>query len=69
MFTFTDDFSRKTCIYFLIENFEALVIFKNFKTRVEKEITFSFKGLHTYYGGEFTVDKRRRWTSYLNKEF
>ena len=33
--TFTDDFSRKTWVYFLQEKSEALSSFKSFKARVE----------------------------------
>jgi hypothetical protein len=35
--TFTDDFSRKTWVYFLKEKSEAIEMFRKFKARVEKE--------------------------------
>ena len=54
LITFTDDFTRKTWVYFLMEKSEALAIFKSFKIHVEKE-TNSFIGvLCTDRGGEFT---------------
>ncbi|CAL9007315.1 unnamed protein product [Prunus brigantina] len=52
--TFTDDFSRKTWIYFLTEKFEALVVFKKFKASVEKETGVFIRALRTDRGGEFT---------------
>jgi len=54
LLTFTDDFSRKTWVYFLVEKSEAFTIFKNFKTRVEKETNFFLKSLRTDHRGEFT---------------
>ena len=52
--SFIDDFSRKAWIYFLVEKFEALVIFKQYKSCVEKEIGSYIKCLHTDRGGDFT---------------
>lgn len=54
LITFTDDFSRKTWIYFLIEKSEAFAVFRNFKIHVEKETNSVIKGLRTDRGGEFT---------------
>jgi len=54
LITFTDDFSRKTWVYFLIEKSEAFAVFKNFKAHVEKETNSFIKALRTDRGGEFT---------------
>ena len=54
LISFIDDFSRKAWIYFLVEKSEALVIFKQYKSCVEKEIGSYIKCLHTDRGGEFT---------------
>lgn len=51
---FIDDFTRKTWIYFLVEKFEALSMFKRFKSCVKKEEGGYTKCLRTYRGGEFT---------------
>ena len=37
LITFIDDFSRKTWVYFCVENSEAFATFKSYKARVEKE--------------------------------
>ena len=52
--SFIDDYSRKVCLYFLAEKFEALTIFKSFKNHVEKEIGDFIRCLRTDRGGEFT---------------
>ena len=54
LITFTDDFSRKTWVYFLIEKSEAFVVFKRFKIHVEKETNSFIRALRTDRGGEFT---------------
>ena len=54
LITFTDDFSRKTWVYFLIEKSEALAIFMSFKIHVEKETNSFVRMLRTDRGGEFT---------------
>ncbi|GAU29902.1 hypothetical protein TSUD_379930 [Trifolium subterraneum] len=51
--TFTDDFSRKTWIYFLKEKSSALDTFKMFKLMVEKESGCAIQNLRTDRGGEF----------------
>ncbi|MCH81754.1 retrovirus-related pol polyprotein from transposon tnt 1-94, partial [Trifolium medium] len=51
--TFTDDFSRKTWIYFLKEKSSALDTFKIFKVLVEKESGCVIQCLRTDRGGEF----------------
>ncbi|KAL4291178.1 hypothetical protein GQ457_14G012020 [Hibiscus cannabinus] len=51
--TFTDDFSRKSWVYFLHEKYEAFVSFKSFKTLVEKEVGMSIKVLRSDRGGEY----------------
>ncbi|GAU34012.1 hypothetical protein TSUD_212730 [Trifolium subterraneum] len=52
--TFTNDFTRKTWIYFLHEKSEALDCFKKFKTLVEKQSNCALLCLRTDRGGEFT---------------
>nr|GEV37469.1 hypothetical protein [Tanacetum cinerariifolium] len=52
--TFTDDFSRKTWIYFLAEKSKAFATFKLYKVKVEKETRLSIRDLRTDRGGEFT---------------
>lgn len=54
LLTFTDDFNRKTWVYFLVEKLEAFIVFKNFKTCVEKETNFFLKSLQIDQEGEFT---------------
>jgi len=51
---FIDDFSRKIWVYFLEEKSEAFIIFKYFKSLVEKETGSCIKSLRTDRGGEFT---------------
>ncbi|KAL0360218.1 UNVERIFIED_CONTAM: Copia protein [Sesamum radiatum] len=53
LITFTDDFSRKTWVYFLQEKSEAFLAFKSFKARVENESERSIKVLRTDRGGEY----------------
>jgi transposase InsO family protein len=52
--TFTDDFSRKTWVYFLLEKSQAFETFKKFKALVEKESKCVIQCLRTDRGGEFT---------------
>jgi len=54
LITFTDDFSRKTWVYFLIEKLEAFAVFKNFKAHVEKKTNSFIIALRSDRGGEFT---------------
>ena len=51
--SFTDDYSRKMWIYFLVEKSEAFITFKNYKNLVEKEMGAFIRCLHTDRGGEF----------------
>ncbi|KAL5724118.1 hypothetical protein ACHQM5_007419 [Ranunculus cassubicifolius] len=51
--TFTDDFSRKTWVYFLQEKSEAFIAFKRFKVLVENDIGATIKILRTDRGGEY----------------
>ena len=53
LITFTNDFSRKTWVYFS-EKLEAFVVFKNFKIHVENETNLFIKALRIDRGGEFT---------------
>ena len=55
--TFTDDFNRKTWVYFLAEKSEAIEAFKRFKARVEKEIEKDIQCLRTDRGGEYTSNE------------
>ncbi|GAU29997.1 hypothetical protein TSUD_160820 [Trifolium subterraneum] len=52
--TFTDDFSRKTWIYLLVNKASAFDEFKKFKVLVEKESNSQIMCLRTDRGGEFT---------------
>jgi transposase InsO family protein len=52
--TFIDDFSRKLWVFFLIEKSDAFKRFQLFKTKVEKKIGTSIRGLRTDRDGEFT---------------
>ncbi|XP_042973054.1 uncharacterized protein LOC122304854 [Carya illinoinensis] len=54
LLTFTDDFSRKTLLYFLVEKSKALAVFKSFKIHVEKETSSFLRSLRTDQGGKFT---------------
>jgi len=56
-FTFIDDFSRKLWVFFLTEKLDAFKRFQLFKTKVEKKIGISIRGLQTDRGGEFTLSK------------
>lgn len=57
VFSFVDDFSRKTWIYFLHEKSEGFTMFKRYKACVEKETDAYLKCLRTDRGGEFTSNK------------
>ena len=52
--TFINDYSRRTCVYFLNEKSEVLKVFKKFKMLVEKKIGKNIKALRSYRGGEYT---------------
>nr|CAN76379.1 hypothetical protein VITISV_017862 [Vitis vinifera] len=54
LISFIDDFSRKAWIYLLVEKSKALVIFKQYKSCVEKETSSYIKCLRINRGGEFT---------------
>lgn len=54
LITFIDDYSRKTWVYFLSEKSEAFVMFKKYKSLVEKETGEVICCLRTDRGGEFT---------------
>jgi transposase InsO family protein len=55
--TFTDDFTRKTWIYFLKEKSSALATFKLFKALVENEAGCKIQCLRSDRGGEFTSNE------------
>ncbi|RDX66949.1 hypothetical protein CR513_54231, partial [Mucuna pruriens] len=50
--TFIDDFSRYDYLYFIKEKCEALEKFKNFNTKVEKQLGKMFMILRSNHGGE-----------------
>ena len=50
---FTDDYSRKTWVYFLVEKSEAFSSFKSFKSMAEKQTSLFVKCLRIDRGGEF----------------
>jgi transposase InsO family protein len=52
--TFIDDFSRKVWIYMLKSKADVFIVFKQFRTLVEKSIGRSIKCLRINNGGEFT---------------
>jgi transposase InsO family protein len=52
--TFTDDFSRKTWVYFLQDKSSVFEVFKRFKMLVENESGCLIQCLRTDRGGEFT---------------
>lgn len=55
--TFTDDFSRKTWVYFLHDKASVFDIFKKFKVAVEGESGCRIQCLRTDRGGEFTSNE------------
>lgn len=55
--TFISNFSRKTQVYFLKENLEALDKFKKFRAMSEKQNGCSIKVLWSGRGGECTSDE------------
>nr|KYP38559.1 Retrovirus-related Pol polyprotein from transposon TNT 1-94 [Cajanus cajan] len=57
LITFTNDFSRKTWVYFLQEKSEALSSFKSFKARVETKSGKTIKSLRTDRRGEYCSDE------------
>jgi transposase InsO family protein len=56
-FTFIDDFSRKTDVYFLKAKGKAFEKFKQYKALVENEIGHKIKVLRSDNGGEFVSKK------------
>ena len=53
MLTFIDDFTRKTCVYFLKYKSEVFEKFCNFKALVENQSGQHVKVLRTDRGGEY----------------
>ena len=53
--TFIDDYSRYGYVYLLKHKYEALKIFKNYKTEVEKQLGQPIKSINNDRGGEFEV--------------
>jgi len=60
-FSFINDFSRKTWIYFLHEKSEAFTMFRTYKACIEKETSAYLKCLRTDRGGEFTSNEFREF--------
>jgi transposase InsO family protein len=56
-FSFIDDFSRKTLIYFLKDKSEVFTKFKEFKVLVENLSEKKIKILGSDNGGEFALDE------------
>jgi hypothetical protein len=48
-----DDFSRLTCVSFLIEKSDAFEKFKKFKVLAKNQTGRKLKGIHSERGGEF----------------
>jgi transposase InsO family protein len=57
MFSFIDDFSRNTWIYFLRKKSEVFDKFKEFKALVENQTEKKIKVLRTDNGGEFCANE------------
>jgi transposase InsO family protein len=55
--TFTDDYCRKTWVYFMKEKSEAFATFKTYKALVENESGCMIKCLRTDRGGEYTSNE------------
>ncbi|RDX64464.1 hypothetical protein CR513_56983, partial [Mucuna pruriens] len=53
---YTYDFIIKTFMYFLKQKSDVFVIFKNFKTLVEKESGYVIKALRSNKGDEFSKE-------------
>ena len=63
-FTFIDDFSRKSWVYFLKHKSETFFKFQLFKSLVENESGKKIKTLRTNNGGEFI---KKEFESFLSK--
>jgi hypothetical protein len=61
--TFTDDFSRKTWVYFLHDKASVFEVFKKFKAYVEGESGCRIQCLRTDRGGEFTSNEFNNFCS------
>jgi transposase InsO family protein len=59
--SFIDDYSRKTCVYFLKSKDEVLGKFKEFKALVEKLSERKIKKLRLDNGGEYTSNEFGRF--------
>ena len=55
--TFIDDYSRRSCVYFIKAKSEALDKFLEFKASVENEIGRRIKVLRSDRGGEYLNEK------------
>jgi len=61
--TFTDDFSRKTWVYFLQDRASVFETFKRYKAAVERESGCKIQCLRTDRGGEFTSNSFNEFCS------
>jgi hypothetical protein len=61
--TFTDDYTRKTWIYFLHEKSGAFDVFKQFKSLVETESSCLIQCLRSDRGGEYTSNEFKEFCS------
>lgn len=50
---FIDDFSRYACIYLLHESSQSLDMLKNFKAKVESQLSKRIKNVRSDCGGEY----------------
>ena len=55
--SFIDDFSRKTCIYFLKGKNEVFIKFKEYKNLVKNDIERKFKTLWLDTGIDLTLEE------------
>ncbi|KAK3021223.1 hypothetical protein RJ639_045124 [Escallonia herrerae] len=64
---FIDDYSRKTCVYFLKQNSEVFSTFKRFKALVKKQRGYQIKAMISNKGGEFTSKEFKQRKELDNK--
>ncbi len=65
--SFTNDFSRRTSIFFFKTKFETLNVFKIYKKEVENQIDQKIKVFKFHKGGEFT--SKPLWGFVKNREY
>ena len=62
--SFIDDFSRKTCIYFMKNKDEVFSKFKEFKALIENHTENKIKTFRSDNGREFTLDEFKELCRY-----